>query len=154
MKATFFFFSYTITLSAPFVISAIFIFQASGFGRFTDIVEDLVPLPTIQQILGIDSEFLDAITGIIGTIYNLIQDGVERIVDLILSIPSGDEFNGSVRSQFAGCCITLFFLVRCGHYHLHLSTCLYSIRLFQFHSGHFIANPSVWRFKDMLLIET
>lgn len=102
---------YAITISSPFVLSALFIFGASGFGDFTRFVDDLVPLPSIQQILGLESDFLDVITGLIEIFYNLLQQGVEAVVDLVLELPSGDQFNSSIISQFAGCCITLFFLV-------------------------------------------
>ena len=110
-QTTFFYFGYTITIASPFVIAALFIFGASGFGDFDDLVTDIFPLPSIQEILGLESEFLDVITGLVGTLYGLIQDGVEAVVDLILSIPSGSQFDGAVKSQFSGCCITLFFLV-------------------------------------------
>ena len=93
------------------MVSALFIFGASGFGNFNDFVTDIIPLPSIQEILGIESDFLDVITGLVEVFYNLLQDGAEFIVDLVLALPSGDEFNGSIRSQFSGCCITLFFLV-------------------------------------------
>ena len=110
-QTTFFYMGYAITISAPFIVSALFIFGASGFGDFTRIVDDLVPLPSIQQILGLESDFLDVVTGLIETLYELIQEGVESVVDLILQLPSGSQFNSSIISQFAGCCITLFFLV-------------------------------------------
>lgn len=111
-QTTFSYFAYTITIASPFVISALFIFGASGFGDFDRLVNDIVPLPSIQEILNLDSEFLDVITGLVGTLYDLIQQGAEAVVDLVLSIPSGSQFNGAVRSQFSGCCISLFFMVR------------------------------------------
>ena len=102
---------YAITISAPFIVSALFIFGASGFGDFTRFANDLVPLPSIQQILGLDSDFLDVVIGLIQTLYELMQEGVEKVVDLVLKLPSGSQFTSSMGSQFAGCCITLFFLV-------------------------------------------
>ena len=93
------------------MVSALFIFGASSFGDFDRFVSDIFPLPSIQEILNLDSAFLDVITGLVGTFYNLLQEGAESIVDLVLSIPSGEEFDAAVRSQFSGCCISLFFMV-------------------------------------------
>ena len=93
------------------MVAALFIFGASKFGNFDRLVQDIFPLPSIAEILGLESDFLDVITGLVGMLYELIQEGAERVVDLVISIPSGSEFDGAVRSQFSGCCITLFFLV-------------------------------------------
>ena len=83
----------------------------SSFGDFTSFVDEIFPLPSITDILGINNDFLDVITGLVETLYNLIQEGAELLVDSILSIPSGEQFDAAVRSQFSGCCITLFFMV-------------------------------------------
>ena len=98
-------------IASPFVISALFIFGASSFGDFTAFVDDVFPLPSITQILGINNEFLNVITGLVETLYNLIQEGAEFVVDLVLKIPSGEQFDAAVIAQFSGCCITLFFMV-------------------------------------------
>lgn len=71
----------------------------------------IFPTPSIQDVLGLESDFLDVITGLVQIVYDLIQQGAEKVVDLVLSFPFDDDFDAVVRSQFAGCCITLFFMV-------------------------------------------
>lgn len=111
IKATLSYFAYTVTLASPFVVSALFIFGASGFGNFDRFLDDAIPLPSIQDVIGIDNAFLDVVLDLVALCFDLLQQGAEKIVDLVLSFPSGSEFNGAIRSQFAGCCITLFFMV-------------------------------------------
>ena len=102
---------YTISLSAPFVLAALFLFGASGFGQFRNRVNDLIPLPSIQSILGLDNAFVNAVVDIVKVLLDLIQKAIEFIVDLVISIPSGDEFVDAFWCQFSGCCIILAFLV-------------------------------------------
>ena len=101
---------YVTVLSSPILISALFIFGASGFGDFEDSVTNAIPLPPITELLGIDSDFVDLLIGLVELLYELLEDGIEALVDLVLDIPGGD-FGSAVRAQFSGCVISLFFLV-------------------------------------------
>ena len=96
------------------MLSALVIFGASGFGDFEDAITNAIPLPSITEILGIDNEFTDFLTGLVGTIYELLEDGIEALVDLVLSIVvSSDEgLRAAITSQFSGCTISIFFIVR------------------------------------------
>ena len=98
-------------LSTPFVLAALFIYKASGFTKFEEFAKSLVPLPSIQKILGLDNAFVNALIGVVKLIYDLMEKAINFIVDKALSIPSGDDFNRGLRNQFAGCSITLIFLV-------------------------------------------
>ena len=101
---------YVVTLASPFVISALFIFGASGFGDFEDVVTDAIPRPPIADIVGIDLDFIDVIIGLVEVLYEALEDGIEALVDLVLELPGGN-FDSAVRAQFSGCVISLFFLV-------------------------------------------
>ena len=96
------------------MLSALFIFGASGFGDFEDAITNAIPIPSVTQILGIDNEFTDFLTGLIGTLYELLEDGIEALVDLVLSIVVTDDesFRAAFTSQFSGCAISIFFIVR------------------------------------------
>ena len=96
------------------MLSALFIFGASGFGDFEDAITNSIPIPSVTEILGIDNEFTDFLTGLVGTLYELLEDGVEATIDLILSIVVTDDesFRNAFTSQFSGCAISIFFTVR------------------------------------------
>lgn len=98
-------------MASPFVTSALYIFGASSFGDFDRLVSDVLPLPSIEEILGHESGYMGVITGLVGILYDRIQEGAESVVNTALLIPSGDEFAGAIRSQFSGSCISLFFIV-------------------------------------------
>lgn len=102
---------YVATLSTPFVLSALFMFGASGFGNFEDAITNAIPIPSVTVLLGIDNDFTEFLTGLVGTLYELLEDGIEAVVDLLLSIPSDDSFNAAITSQFSGCIISIFFIV-------------------------------------------
>ena len=93
------------------MLSALFVFGASSFGNFEDAITNAIPIPSVTEILGIDNDFTDFLTGLVGTIYELLEDGIEAIVDLILDIPSDDSFRAALTSQFSGCVISMFFIV-------------------------------------------
>ena len=102
-------------MAAPFIVSALIVFGASGFGDFTDSVEESIPLPSLTEILGVDNEFTDSIVGLVEEIYDLIEEGAQEIVDLVLDIPD-DGFDSAMIAQFSGCVATLFFMVcLCGN---------------------------------------
>lgn len=63
------------------------------------------------MILGIDNEFTNFLTGLIGALYNLLEEGIQKVVDLILKIPSDASFQHATTAQFAGCIISIFFIV-------------------------------------------
>ena len=89
-------------------------FGASKFGDFEDAITNAIPIPSVTAILGIDNEFTDFLTGLVGTVYELLEDGIEAVVDILLSIPSSESFDSAVTSQFSGCIISIFFIV--SHY--------------------------------------
>ena len=95
------------------MLSALFIFGASKFGDFEDAITKAIPIPSVTKILGVNNKFTAFLTGLVGTIYELLEDGVEFVVDIILSIPSKVDsgFKPSAASQFAGCIISIFFIV-------------------------------------------
>lgn len=72
---------YTMSLSTPFVLAALFIYKASGFTKFEEFAKSLVPLPSIQKILGLDNAFVNALIGIVKTLYNLMEKAINFIVD-------------------------------------------------------------------------
>ena len=96
------------------MLSALFIFGASGFGDFEDAITDAIPIPSVTEILGIDNDFTEFLTGLVGTLYELLEDGVEEAVDLVLSIVVTDDesFRATFTAQFLGCVISMFFIVR------------------------------------------
>ena len=102
---------YAATISSPFVVSALFIFGATGFANFQNSITDLIPLPSATDILGIDNDLVDAVIDFIELLYDLLEKGIVLVVDLVLGLPDGSEFQNSIRSQFSGCVISLFFMV-------------------------------------------
>ena len=121
-QTLFVFSSYSITITPTAIVAALLIYGAEGFGDLTDFIEDLVPLPSIQDILGLDNDFLDTVTSLVRDLYQLIQDGVELVVDSVLFFFIGDdsELINAARTQFAGCAITMIFVV-CKHTHVRTS---------------------------------
>lgn len=113
MQATAAYFVYAASLSSPIVISALFIFGASSFGNFEDEITRFLPVTNVFQIVGIDSDFLDTLAELVAFVYELAEDGIEAVVDLVLQIPKNinSELEAQVITQFAGGVITLFFLV-------------------------------------------
>ena len=108
------------------MLSALFVFGASSFGNFEDAITNAIPLPSVTEILGIDNDFTDFLTGLVGTLYELLEDGIEAIVDLVLSIPSDDSFRAALTSQFSGCVISMFFIVSfLSQFQYNNITCLY-----------------------------
>ena len=101
---------YITVLGSPILISALFIFGASAFGDFEDSITNAISLPPITEILGIDSDFVDVLIGLVELVYELLEDGIEALVDLALELPSGD-FDRAVKAQFSGSIISLFFMV-------------------------------------------
>ena len=103
--------AYAATISAPFVVSALFMYGASGFAQFDDQIRDLIALPSVADILGIDHEFVDAVLDFIELLYDLLEQGIVMVVDLVLGFPDSSEFQHSIKAQFSGCVISLFFMV-------------------------------------------
>ena len=73
----------------------------------------IIPIPDVIAIIGIDNALFDTISALVKLVYELAEDGIEFVIDLLLRIPSlvDGEFDNQVRAQFAGCVISLFFLV-------------------------------------------
>lgn len=107
------YFIYVTSLATPFILSALFKFGASKFGDFEDAITNSIPIPSVTKILGVDSEFTAFLTGLVGKIYEYLEDGVELVVDIVLSIPdkADDSFVPAATAQFAGCIISIFFIV-------------------------------------------
>ena len=100
------------SLSTPFVLAALFIYKASGFSKFNDFAKGLVPLPSVQKILGLDNDFLNSVINVVKTLYKFIEQAINSIADAFLSLPKEDsDISRGFRNQFTGCSITLIFLV-------------------------------------------
>lgn len=53
-----------------------------------------------------------------GTLYELLEDGIEALVDLILNVVTDESFGTAITSQFSGCVISIFFIVRITLYNI------------------------------------
>ena len=92
------------------MLASLFLFL-ENLARVVDFVGDLISLSAMQNVLGLDPNFANVLADVVQVLFDFIEKAIDFIIDLVLSIPNADEFFAAFRSQFAGCCISVIFLV-------------------------------------------
>ena len=97
------------------MLSALFIFGGSEFGNFEDAITNAIP---VLSIPGVDNELTDFLIGLLVIFNEVLEDVIEDLVDLVLTtVVSKDEsLRAAITSQFSGCAISIFFIVRIFYY--------------------------------------
>lgn len=110
---------YTVTIFVPFFISGLFVFRAgiallifrTVVGVVTTLSDIFIALLPVLDTPGLVNIVARLIQQLSFELFKLVQEGIERVLVLALSISLSDELENSMRAQFAGCVMTLGSLV-------------------------------------------
>ena len=92
------------------MLASLFLFL-ENLAQVVAFVGDLISLTAMQNVLGLDPNFANVLSEVVQVLFDFIEKGIDFVIDLVLSIPNAEQFFAAFRSQFAGCCISVIFLV-------------------------------------------